>query len=379
MDVNVHRAAVVYTPRVIVLVNPSSPTEAARLRAVGGGARALEWVLDGMNERDLTQGLQTVEGMVDMLVHQGISEATARAMAERAQAAGEVAPAAGAGAANLAEPLRSRAQEEALSLASAAGGGRVRVPDMIAATTPPLRTLYEGSYLDSFREARLESVEFLPAFPVATVAFGYTRGEVQPGQSRLVAFRDRGRLRAYGQLSDTEALLFRLNPLAVWEWLKRRGLDPGNRPANTREARVAVLQRAHVPSPVDEHPDPFGEAVLGLVHSYAHRTVRRIAAFSGIERDSLAEYLAPRHLSFIIYAAARGEFVLGGLQAVFETQLHRFIEDFLGGETRCALDPGCRNSGGACMACLHLGEPSCRYYNRFLNRDYLFGERGFLR
>src|SRR5207248_849815 len=140
----------------------------------------------------------------------------------------------------------------------------------------------------------------------------YTRGEVQVGQSRLVAFRDRGRLRAYGQLSDTEALLFRLNPLAVWQWLQHRGLDLGNRPADTREARVAILQRANIPSPVDEHPDPFGEAVLGVVHSYAHRTVRRIAAFSGIERDSLAEYLAPRHLSFIIYAAARGEFVLGG-------------------------------------------------------------------
>jgi hypothetical protein len=30
------------------------------------------------------------------------------------------------------------------------------------------------------------------------------------------------------------------------------------------------------------------------------------------------------------------------------------------------------------MACLHLGEPSCRYYNRFLDRSVLFGARGYL-
>ena len=30
------------------------------------------------------------------------------------------------------------------------------------------------------------------------------------------------------------------------------------------------------------------------------------------------------------------------------------------------------------MACLHLGEPSCRWFNRFLDRSSLFGEHGFL-
>ena len=30
------------------------------------------------------------------------------------------------------------------------------------------------------------------------------------------------------------------------------------------------------------------------------------------------------------------------------------------------------------MACLHLGEPSCRWFNRFLDRSSLFGEQGFV-
>ena len=88
--------------------------------------------------------------------------------------------------------------------------------------------------------------------------------------------------------------------------------------------------------------------------------------------------VSPQHLGFFVYAAARGEFVLGGLQALFERSLEELLGDVLHGESQCALDPGCAKSGGACMACLHIGEPSCRYFNRFVGRQYLFGDRGYL-
>lgn len=118
--------------------------------------------------------------------------------------------------------------------------------------------------------------------------------------------------------------------------------------------------------------------MLILVHTFAHRLIRRTAVFAGVDRESLSELLVPAHLGFFIYAAARGDFVLGGLQAVFETELDGLLTDFIDGDHRCALDPGCRRSGGACAVCIHLGEPSCRYYNRFLNRSVLSGPNGFL-
>jgi hypothetical protein len=149
--------------------------------------------------------------------------------------------------------------------------------------------------------------------------------------------------------------------------------------ADARSARLSILEHLDIPWPTQEQYQPLGGSVLTLLHSYAHRTIRRLAAFAGIERDGLAEYLLPHHLGFVVYAASRGDFVLGGLQAVFETSLHRYLEDFVSGESRCALDPGCRSGGGACMACLHLGEPSCRWFNRFLDRAQLFGEHGFIR
>ena len=377
MLVTVHRAAVVFSPRFAVLVNPPDPAEAARLRAAGGGARALEWVLDGMTADDPTSGRQTLSGLIETFRQAGLSEETAQTFAKEAVDRGEADSGTGDAGVALPDSVRVKAHEEALSLASAVRGGRTQVSDMVAGTTPPLRTLYEGAYGDAIRGAHLEGVDLLANFPVATLAFGYTRGDMTPGAARLVPFRERGRIRAYGSLSKTEALLFRLDPLHVYRHLTGAGHDlPAV--ADSRAARLALLERIDIPFATQEQFQPLGGDLLSLVHSYAHRTIRRLAAFAGIERDGLAEYLLPHHLAFVIYAASRGDFVLGGLQAVFETSLHRFLADLVEGESRCALDPGCRSGGGACMACLHLGEPSCRWFNRFLHRSELFSDHGFL-
>jgi hypothetical protein len=110
----------------------------------------------------------------------------------------------------------------------------------------------------------------------------------------------------------------------------------------------------------------------------SHRVIRKISAFSGLERDSLGEYLIPVHLSFIVFANTRGDFVLGGLQALFENDLEKALNEVVRSEHRCGLDPGCEHNGGACAVCLHVGEPSCRFYNQFLSRTTLFGKLGYL-
>jgi len=378
MSITVHRAGVVFAPQYAVLVNPPDPAAAARIRATGGGARALQWVLNGMDTQGPGEGRQTFEGLIQALLQQGLSLETAEVLAQQAYERGEVTRESSSGELRLPQRTREKAEEEALSLWSAVNSGRLRTADMITGATPQLRRLYEVDYPRALNEARLNNVELLTNFPVATLAFGYTRGNMVPGQSRLVAFRERGVIRAHGLLTRTEALLFQLDPLSIWNYLANRGVSLEPAP-NAREARLAILRAVSIPLPMDNNPQALGEMLIELLHSYAHRLIRTFAATAGIERDSLAEYLLPHHLSFIIYAAARGEFVLGGLQALFETALARVINDFEGGEFRCPLDPGCRSGGGACMACLHLGEPSCRWFNRFLDRAALFGEGGFLR
>jgi hypothetical protein len=377
MKRNVHRAGEVFSPHYAVLVNPPDPAAAERLRASGGAARALEWVLAGLPSSSRGGARQTVEGLVDTLVRQGLSPETARELAEKARQRGEIDLGPTGGGIDLPAAVRDRAQEEALSLMLALDQGRVRIDEMVEKTTPPLRTLYETAYRAAMQDAALSNVELLTNFPVATVAFGFTRGGYDPTETTLRAFRERGRLRAYGMLTKTEAILFQLDPVRVLRWLRRRGFDlPGNQ--DPREARLSILQAIEIPSPTEHQPHPVGAEASTLLHSYAHRIIRLLAVAAGIERDGLAEYLLPHHLSVIVYASGRGQFVLGALQALFETSLHRLLDAVVHGESRCPLDPGCRAGGGACMACLHLGEPSCRWFNRFLDRDVLFGRTGFL-
>ena len=373
MTRNVHRAGAVFSPIYTVMVNPSDPAAAARLRATGGGAKALEWVLDGLGPRKPSETGQTFEGLVETLIQNGLSVETAQELAEKAVEKGEVTRSTGSGESLLPQTIRERAQEEALSLASALELGRVRVDDMVNKTTPPLKSLYESAYRDSMAISGLENVELLTNFPVATLAIGYTRGGTDPNETTFVAFRERGTLRAYGTLTHTEALLFQLDPIAVLSWLRKQGFNLPEAD-DAREARLNILREVEIPRATDEQPNPIGTALITLLHSYSHRLVRVLAVTAGVERDGLAEYLLPNLLSVIIYASARGRFVLGALQAVFETNLHNVLNEVVYGEARCPLDPGCRTGGGACMACLHLGEPSCRWFNRFLDRAALFGD-----
>jgi hypothetical protein len=157
----------------------------------------------------------------------------------------------------------------------------------------------------------------------------------------------------------------------VYRWLRSRrvALQPAD---DRRTASVAILQAC---GPTDD--EIVNKLVRVLVHSYSHAFIKRAAVFAGIERDGLSELVLPHMLGFFVYAAARGDFVLGGLQALFESDLHHLLGVIVNDEHRCALDPGCSEHGAACAVCLHLGEPSCRMFNTSLSRAVLAGGEGY--
>jgi hypothetical protein len=315
---------------------------------------------------EIRHGVPSFDSVFAMLRASGLDEEAARRGAEAAIAA--------AGGGGGAEPAPSAggapAREAALELARATIGGRRTLADL----APEQR----DRYAEAAAAARLEAVELVERFPVLTCAFGYTRGEYAAGASRLCSWRgNNDAIRIYAQSVETEALLFRLDPISVVAWLREQGVDVADA-ATSSDARIAIVEACAPPAlgapTIDE---PYG-ILMRLVHSYAHRVIRRLSVFAGIDRNSLSEYLVPGHAAFFVYAAARGDFVLGGLQALFESDLDVAIEDIVGGETRCALDPGCSKHGGACVACLHVGEPSCRHFNQLLSRNVLFGPGGYL-
>lgn len=378
---NVHRAAVVFTPRSAVIVNPPLAAEAAALKTETGAKRVLDWVLDGMEQEKPLKGGMTTEALVANLIEQGVPEAAARAAAEAAARQGGVQPDHETPELDLPSDQETRAIEAALRLAYATASGRTRISDLAEQAGPATKPRYEVKYPAAIKAAGLASVELLEDFPILNACYGYTRGGRPAGETPLQWFRTgSGTPRIHGQLSRTEALLFRLDPMAVFDWLAVRHPLGQARPADDRQARLAILEAAAIPEVgVDPSLDTVGADLLRLVHSYAHRVMRRFSSFAGIDRDSLSEYLVPEHLAFIIYATAHGDFVLGGLQALFEQDLAEALDDVLHGEHRCPLDPGCTAHGGACVACLHVGEPACRRFNQFLDRRTLFGASGFLR
>jgi hypothetical protein len=286
---------------------------------------------------------------------------------------------------SLPDDLRSHAERDAVDIAMAVAESRLPTTALQGVgPDDPLGARYRDRYPSALVRAGIDGLDLVDRFPVLNAMYGYTRGDDDPSKCKLVPFRrKRGGYRLYGNLAETEAFLIHLDPVRVVTWLLAQGHDlrgwqSGD--SNPVAARVAILRSAVIPSKRDDPSvESVGTDVLTLVHTFAHRFVRQTAVFAGIDRDALSEYLLPGHLAFFVYAAARGDFVLGGMQAVFESNLDDLLNMFVDAEHRCPLDPGCSRGSGACSACVHLGEPSCRFFNRFLNRDVLFGKDGYLR
>jgi len=375
-----HRASSVYTPRSVVIVNPPSRERIRAIAEAGGPPKALSWVVDGMKTKTVEEVPAGRETLRRQLASQGLPAEIIEKMLDVAGGAPGLLQERDL---VLPQGRREDAEAQAVTIALATMESRIRTEDLVVATdaSSDLGALYRVRYAEAQRSAGVAAVDLIDRFPVLTGHFGYTRGDHEPGSGRLVPFKGRHGegYRVYADIAETEALFVRLDPLRVAQWLAGQGYQL---PVWTddRSAREAILEAAEMPSSGNEdNACTVGNALLQLVHSYAHRFLRIAAVHAGIDRNALSELLVPLHLGFFVYAASKGDFVLGGLQAVFETELHRLLEAVVFDEHRCALDPGCADAGGACMACLHLGEPSCRYFNRHLSRTTLFGSSGYLR
>ncbi|MBL1141443.1 MAG: hypothetical protein HND53_05355 [Proteobacteria bacterium] len=378
LSFNVHRAASVYTPRSVVVVNPPSLEKIKMLRSAGGAAKALHWVINGMKEDSVAEVKSTKSSLRSQLREQGLEESVIDAMIKAAESQQKFDDE--SLELNLPKEILEDAETDAVSIALACYDSRCTVDKLKDdyKDNNKLKSLYEKNYPLALKMAGLDSVELIDKFPVLTGAYGYTRGKQEPGESRLVPFKNKkGEYNIYADIVETEALLFKLDPIKILKWLKlfNSNLNEHDTP---REARVEILKNTRFPKPGENIGEiNTGVILLKLIHSFAHKVIRLSAVYSGIDQNALSELLVPSHLGFFVYAVGRGDFVLGGLQALFESELDNLLNDLVNGEHRCPLDPGCRKSGGACMACLHIGEPSCRYFNQYLSRDVLAYEKGY--
>lgn len=377
--VNVHRAASVFSPQPFTMVNPAKPENLRALMMHGGLDSCLRWVVEDMpSDRPAPTG-PTRQSIYEALLASGLPEDLAQQSAATTAANGGLPDR--PEQLELGDAAQAAAENAALEVALAVYDGRRSASTLgVQDAGEELDEIYRERYRPALGSAGLTDVDYVDKFPILRGVFGYTRGGKPAGDTRLVSFNGRQHsIRVYADANETEALYLRLDPVRVAAWLHTRGLVD-DAPSDPKAARLLILDAMTVPSRSDDDEVvSVGNAVLSLLHSYSHRFIRQLAVLAGVDRESLAEYLVPEHLGVFVYATPRGDFVLGGLQSVFETELHRVLDLQVQAESRCPLDPGCDRASGACLACLHIGEPSCSHYNRYLDRKTLFGDLGYLR
>lgn len=274
------------------------------------------------------------------------------------------------------EEVQIEVGEECISLALAREASPVTISDLAhVEINDTIKLLYKSRYPQALKQFGLAEVTLLQEFPIAHVVAGYTREEFNPNNlDNLLSFNffsaENGKYPMYGQRVTTEALLFRLDPSCVVDWLSYAGVIDNCAVENAIEE---IFSRMKPIMSIFEPPqDILTTSILGLIHSFSHKAIRALARLSGLKTDSLSEYILPFNLTFIIYPGARSEFVLGGLEHVFRNYLDECLRSLVE-QSRCVFDPPCSRSRGACAVCLFIGEVACERFNTALSRHYLFG------
>lgn len=282
----------------------------------------------------------------------------------------------------------------------------------------------------------LTEAAFIEDFPITNVVFGYTRINREPNDSRLIAFTESqvdssgDGTPLFADTVETEAIQFGLDPTRVMHWLLsnsrlndeltaslREDIVESTLPAdraiptledwdaatvdrwlattdaepadteplgNWEEADVRAWLVSNVgeiptfetiPLNEDDGPGTITYFLYHLIHSYSHLILKHATQLSGMSRTSLAEFLLPRSLSFVIYSNQRTDFNIGGLYTLVEASLRDLLDELKRHGNDCVYDPVCSRDGSACHSCMYLSEVSCTHFNRNLGRDFVYGSK----
>ena len=205
------------------------------------------------------------------------------------------------------------------------------------------------------------NVSYLDNLPIVEGTFGSLVGTSDRQRARLILID--------GPIVDqkwvfvrefrTEGLLIDLPPSQVTHWLAQNGYDT----PNIREVLLTASEN-----------DPIFTQVKALLHSISHLLIRKSDIFSGVSRETLAEFLFPRSLALLLYNTRGSE--LGMLRTTFEGKMYNWLHAALAGATRCVYDPICGRKKMPCHGCMFIAERNCPLFNQCLDRDLLVWVRG---
>ncbi len=226
---------------------------------------------------------------------------------------------------------------------------------------------------------RFDNVFLYSDFPIVTATYGYSRAAYTPNDCRLNAFpadpNFSGRLPIYVDRIQADAISISLDADAMLRWLRANNLVPvvpagDDAVMSARAYFVQLFAGANLRETIRGNDEL--RLVFGLLHTLAHLCVRQAAMLCGLDMTSISEYILPRALTISIYCNHRFGATIGALTALFEQSFNDWLQS-VQSQRQCIYDPVCRDREGACHACAHLAETSCRFFNLNLNRAFLFG------
>lgn len=269
---------------------------------------------------------------------------------------------------------------------------RERVSGDLLNSTPPRRLVEHVLLMDSDRHRLsragssgnigrdeldrlgLREVIHIDDFPVAMLAFGYSRIYRDPRRAILNPFPpdEEGRFPLFVLPAETEGLWFHLDPRRVLSWLIQNDMLSGSLPESPEEAWARLYQEVLAEGfRLDRNFSWAAQGILYLLHTISHILLQRIE-WSGFSPQSLGEYFMPETLSFILFVNRFDGSRIGGLATLFDLRLSEWLQDSAQGGRYCIYDPICAEGGASCAGCLHR-EHNCPYFNRYLSRSVLYG------
>ncbi|MFF4402791.1 hypothetical protein [Streptomyces sp. NPDC001480] len=207
-------------------------------------------------------------------------------------------------------------------------------------------------------------------FPVARVAFGYTREEHEPERSVLTGFHNKhhhdGKYPVYVAASDTEALLVTFSACSVLSFLNAKGITAG-----VAEDESAARQRLLELFTDQDDPEAARAAatVHTVIHTLGHLLLRSLDDGQvGLAENTLAEWVVTKALTVAIYADNVREFTLGSLWTLLSNRVLSWLESTADSVLSCENDPLCHQSSPRCCErCVYLTF-GCRLFNDDLDR-----------
>ncbi|WP_210337662.1 hypothetical protein [Ensifer sp. ENS02] len=230
--------------------------------------------------------------------------------------------------------------------------------------------------------------------PICEYSFGFSRVSSTPVYHRetpnrkvampvrLVAFDEMKNHQRpiYVTQQKNEALYVKLDEERVMRWLKRN--DVIDMPPDDVGLSQAYLERYQdFGQFLDDYKDKerqgmprtLASFVYMLLHSLSHQLIHSLADASGLDRDGIGEYIFPADFAFTIYRKGMTP-DLGNISAMWRNHAMDFLRRSIDPRMlRCGSGSLCDSRGGACPACIMVGEVSCAASNLLLSRSVLKG------